>query len=147
MRRRIKLVGFLFLGGIMFSFSTQYVNTLHITITDLRNSDGVVLLYLYNQEGSIPDREHVNYYKKTVLPISNATATFSFKNIPSGHYAVTMIHDENSNGTIDVGFLLPKEGVGTSNFDSLSFFNRPNFEKAQFTVEKETYIEVKALYF
>jgi uncharacterized protein (DUF2141 family) len=32
-----------------------------------------------------------------------------------------LLHDENKNGKIDKGFILPKEGIGFSNFQSIGF--------------------------
>lgn len=45
-------------------------------------------------------------------------------------YAVNILHDENANGKIDKGFILPKEGIGFSNYSSVGPMNRPNFSKA-----------------
>ncbi len=60
------------------------------------------------------------------------TATITFDRIPQVKYAINIIHDENSNGKIDMGFLLPKEGIGFSNFTKFNIRNRPSFTKASF---------------
>ena len=49
-----------------------------------------------------------------------------------GNYAVNILHDENNNGKIDKGLILPKEGIGFSNYSSIGLTNRPNFKKANF---------------
>jgi uncharacterized protein (DUF2141 family) len=101
---------------------------------------------LYNKDGSIPDEDYENYYKILKGEIINGSSTITFKNIPSGKYAVNILHDENKNGKIDKGFILPIEGIGFSNFQSIGFANRPNFSKASFELKENKTINVKVIY-
>jgi uncharacterized protein (DUF2141 family) len=63
-----------------------------------------------------------------------------------GKYAVNILHDENENGEIDKGFILPIEGIGFSNFQSIGFSNRPSFSKASFDLNCDKKIAVKVIY-
>ena len=63
-----------------------------------------------------------------------------------GKYAVNILHDENKNGKIDKGWVLPIEGIGFSNFKSIGFSNRPNFKKASFYVGSNTSKTIKIIY-
>ena len=101
---------------------------------------------LYNKDGSIPDEDFENYYKIVKGEIVNASSTITFKNIPSGKYAVNILHDENKNGKIDKGFILPIEGIGFSNFQSIGLTNRPNFSKASFELKENKTIDVTVIY-
>jgi uncharacterized protein (DUF2141 family) len=56
------------------------------------------------------------------------------------------LHDENSNGKIDKGLILPKEGIGFSNYSSIGLTNRPNFKKASFELTQNKTIKVKVIY-
>ena len=48
--------------------------------------------------------------------ISEKKASCEFPGIEPGTYAVSLFHDENSNGKLDTNFLgIPREGVGASN--------------------------------
>jgi len=76
----------------------------------------------------------------------NGSSTITFKNIPSGKYAINILHDENKNGKIDKGFILPIEGIGFSNFQSIGLTNRPNFSKASFELNENKTINVKVIY-
>jgi uncharacterized protein (DUF2141 family) len=78
--------------------------------------------------------------------IINGSSTITFKNIPSGKYAVNILHDENKNGKIDKGFILPIEGIGFSNFTKIGLGNKPNFKKASFEVKENKTITVKVIY-
>ena len=139
----------LFLFAVSFTLCS-YANTdtysLSITVKNLRNEKGVVQFVLYNKDGSIPDEDYKNYYKIVKGEIVNGSSSITFKNIPSGKYAVNILHDENKNGKIDKGFILPIEGIGFSNFESIGLTNRPNFSKASFELSKNKSINVKVIY-
>lgn len=120
--------------------------TLTVKVTDLRNSDGVVQFALYNKEGSIPDEHYEKYYRKMSAKITKESSFVTFTNLPSGKYAVNILHDENKNSKIDKGFFLPVEGLGFSNFQSFGIANRPTFEKASFQIVSDKKMKVKVIY-
>ena len=132
----------------LYSFAKPNAKTLSLTIEvkNLRSEKGVVQFALYNKDGSIPDEDYENYYKIVKGEIVNGSSTITFKNIPSGKYAVNILHDENKNGKIDKGFILPIEGIGFSNFQSIGLTNRPNFSKASFELKENKTINVKVIY-
>jgi uncharacterized protein (DUF2141 family) len=136
------------LSLIFYSFANPSTDTYSLTIEvkNLRNEEGIVQFALYNKDGSIPDEYYENYYKILKGNIVNGSSTITFKNIPLGKYAVNILHDENKNGKIDKGFILPKEGVGFSNYQSIGLTNRPNFSKASFELKENKTISVKIIY-
>jgi len=121
---------------------------LTIKVRDLRNSEGSVIFAIYNRDGTIPDENFKDYYKKQIAKISGNKAQSVFSNLPMGKYAVSILHDENNNGKIDKKFMLPlpKEGVGFSNYDDFGLTNRPNFEHACFYLDQDTVVTVKIIY-
>lgn len=143
----ITLIAFA-LSLTLYSFANPNADTYSLTIEvkNLRNAKGVVQFVLYNKDGSIPDEDYENYYKIVKGEIVNGSSTITFKNIPSGKYAVNILHDENKNGKIDKGFILPIEGIGFSNFQSIGLTNRPNFSKASFELKENKTINVKVIY-
>ena len=84
--------------------------------------------------------------EKTHVIIKNNEAFAVFENIPAGRYAINIFHDENLNGELDKVFFLPKEGFGLSNFKSVNLFNKPNFKRASFLINKDTTIQIKTIY-
>ncbi|HLS29570.1 MAG TPA: DUF2141 domain-containing protein [Flavobacteriaceae bacterium] len=125
---------------------TQTTFSLTVKVKELRNSKGVVQFALYNEDGSIPDEKFKCYYKIGTADIDDQRATFTFPDLPSGRYAVNILHDENENGKIDKGLFLPKEGVGFSNYKKIGLLNRPKFSKASFELDSDTTKIIKIIY-
>lgn len=121
--------------------------TLTVSVSDLRNSNGNVVFALYNREDAFPDEHYKKYYKILRGNIANNSSVVIFKDLPNGEYAVNILHDENNDGKIKKRFILPVEGIGFSNFQSIGFSNRPTFEKASFNLRKSTTIKVTIFYF
>ena len=121
--------------------------SLQVQIDDLRNTNGVVQVAIYNQDGTIPDENYQNHYQLKTSEIFNNSVTVTFDNLAYGTYAINAIHDENNNGQVDKGFILPKEGIGFSNYTSINLSNRPNFKDASFNLPKDMTIKVTMIYF
>ena len=130
----------------LFIASVANAATLTVVAKGLKNSKGVVQFSLYNKDGSIPDKKLNKYYKKQRVVISNNEAVAVFTNLPKGRYAVSVFHDENNNGKIDKGLLMPVEGIGLSNFKSVNLFNPPNFKKASFMLDSNKKIVIDMIY-
>lgn len=142
---------FILLISIIF-ISFNHVNntetySLTIKVEGLRNSKGVVQFAIYNKDGSIPDEKYKKYYKKDIALITKNSSTITFNNLPKGVYAINILHDENKNGKIDKKFILPKEGIGFSNYESIGMRNRPKFSKASFELNETTTKNIKVIYF
>lgn len=136
------------LSFLLYSFSGNQEETFSLTVKveKLQNSKGVVQFALYNKDGSIPDEDYKNYYRLEKAKIVNGKSDITFKNLPKGKYAVNILHDENNNSKIDKGLLLPKEGIGFSNYQTIGLRNRPNFYKASFEINTDKTIYVTLIY-
>jgi uncharacterized protein (DUF2141 family) len=119
---------------------------LTVSVDNLQNSTGVVQFALYNKDGTIPDEKYQNYFMIGTAKIVNGLATYTFTGLDQGKYAVNILHDENEDGQIEKGFILPIEGIGFSKFSSIGFSNRPNFKKASFELRGTASITVKVIY-
>lgn len=129
-----------------FSENQAETYTLTVKVENLRSSKGVVQFALYDKDGSIPDEDYKNYYRLEKAKIVNGKSEITFKNLPKRKYVVNVLHDENNNGKIDKGLLLPKEGIGFSNYQSIGLRNRPNFSKASFLLNADKTIDVTVIY-
>ena len=104
-------------------------NLIHIEISGLRNDK--VLCAIYSSADGFPKNgdkalAHAN------SPISHAHAVCEFPGLNTGTYAISVFHDENSNGKLDTNFMgIPREGVGASN-NAKGHFGPPKFDAAAF---------------
>ena len=122
------------------SFSTTNHNLGHaqqekhasikITVTGLTSDDGKVKIAIYNSEQNWLKKA---IYKGTVT-ISNKKSEWSIDNVPFGDYAISVFHDENSNGDLDTGFMrIPKEPYGFSN-NAKASFGPPKWSDAKLSI-------------
>lgn len=133
---------------LLHSYGIQKQDTFLLTVevNDLRNSEGSVLFALYNREDAFPDEHYQKYFKKLTGKIVNGSSTVTFENLPAGKYAVNILHDEDNDGKIKKGLILPKEGIGFSNYTSIGLSNRPTFNKASFNILNNIKIKVNIIY-
>mgnify|MGYP000019800164 CR=1 FL=1 len=120
--------------------------SLKVKVSGLRNDNGVVQFSLYNKNGSIPDEDYEKFYRMKTSKIENGSTSVLFSNLKQGVYAVNILHDENKNGKIDKGWVLPVEGIGFSNYESIGLTNRPNFSKASFEIKKNSTQSIQIIY-
>ena len=147
MKKHIAITTLILILISLFSFSTlENEYTLTIKVKDLRNSKGVVQFSIYNQDKTIPDEHFEKYHLQKTAVINKKTSSVTFFHLPKGEYAINILHDEDKDGEIDKGWILPIEGLGFSNFTSLGFSNRPNFKKAKFTLDSHTVKTIKIIY-
>ncbi len=148
MKKAIIILKSFVLVVLLSSFSIQKQETFSLTVEvkDLRNSEGTVLFALYNREDAFPDEHYKKYFKKLTGKIVNGASSVTFENLPAGKYAVNILHDENNDGKIKKGLIMPKEGIGFSNYKSIGFSNRPSFSKASFNMLDDKKIKVNIIY-
>lgn len=88
-------------------------------------------------------------YRKVLATIDGNTVTATFADLPPGVYAVSVIHDENRNGKLDMRwfpFPAPTEGAGVSN-DATATLGPPSFDASRFRLtEKGGVIGLKVRY-
>lgn len=120
--------------------------SLTVQVKDLRNSKGVVQFALYNKNGSLPDQRFKRCYRIRTSGIENGQSATTFTNLPPGRYAVNVLHDEDENGQIQMGLLLPREGIGFSNLKTIGLSNRPNFDNTSFELTTDKTLMVPVIY-
>ena len=104
---------------------------IHVEIAGLRNDKGQVLCALYSSPEGFP-KDSKKAFAHASSAISNGRAACDFPGIASGTYAVSVFHDENSNGKLDTNFMgIPREGVGASN-NAKGHLGPPKFRDASF---------------
>ncbi len=104
-----------------------------VTINGIEEQKGQVVFMLFTSGDGFP-KEVDKAYKKGVVKEFGTSATYTFKDIPYGKYAIAVFHDENSDGEIKTNFIgMPKEPVGASNMTKMG---KPSFKKYSITLRE-----------
>lgn len=107
-------------------------NKIVVNVNKFENNKGVCIICLYDNEKAFAGKG--SPVKCATVSISNKTATTTFTEVAVGTYAISVIHDANSNTKFDTNFLgIPTEGYGASQND-LPFAAVPKFKDNKFTV-------------
>ncbi len=112
------------------SLATQIL----IEVYGLENLDGDLFIAINNSsEQFISNTE---CYRDTIIDVTSNDMIVSIEDVISGTYAVSVFHDENKDGELNLGFLnIPEEGFGFSNNPAIGF-SQPTFNDCEFVVEE-----------
>jgi uncharacterized protein (DUF2141 family) len=129
----MKIYIFLFFLALPLTAFAQNKNKILVNVSAIRNADGVIRASLYSSKKGFPSKPE-KAYMITSSTITKNEAVLIFENVPSGKYAVSVVHDENNNGKIDKTWAgMPKEGVGSSN-NPKTMSGPPSFKSSSFEV-------------
>jgi uncharacterized protein (DUF2141 family) len=129
---------------ILLMAKMSFGQNINIRISDLKSDKGICNVCLFSKSDGFPDNTK-NAVSCTKVKINSKVAITSFKDVATGTYAISVFHDENSNGELDTNFLgIPKEGIGVSN-NVMPKMSKPKFEAAKFalTADKNLSINIK----
>jgi uncharacterized protein (DUF2141 family) len=120
---------------------------LTIKLVGFRSDKGQTCVSLFNTAKGFPGK-YDQAYKILRSPIKGNQATLEFSDLPYGIYAVSVLHDENSNNKMDTNFIgIPKEGFGASN-NPRGRMGPPLFDDAKFDLKSASKsIEINIKYF
>jgi uncharacterized protein (DUF2141 family) len=127
---------------------TKETGTLTVHVTGARNTKGKIWVNLFQDAHAFPDDPSKAIQQRSVEVDPNTmSAQVTFKDLPQGSYAVSILHDENGNGKMDKNFVgMPKEGYGASNNPSKKR-RAPTFDEAKFSLNaSEQTIEIALIY-
>ncbi|UAB78411.1 DUF2141 domain-containing protein [Erythrobacter sp. SCSIO 43205] len=121
-------------GGVLAAASAPAnAGSVTITVTDLRNTKGVVMACMTTKESIFPKCRRDPNSHRTVVKASN-TLTIRFDDVAPGDYAIALLHDENEDGKANrVLGMAPKEGYGFSR-DAPVNMAPPDWDDAVFTI-------------
>jgi len=130
----MKPVALLALAGVLAGFAAPAAaGTVTITVTDVRNSKGVVRACMTTVERVFPRCARDPASHRTVVR-AGSTVTIRFDNVEPGEYAIAILHDENEDGKANRALgMAPTEGYGFSR-DAPVRMAPPSWDDAVFTV-------------
>jgi uncharacterized protein (DUF2141 family) len=127
---------------------TKETGTLTVRVSGARNTNGKIWVNLFQDAQGFPDDPSKAIQQRSVEVDPNTMSTqVSFKDLPYGSHAVSVLHDENGNGKMDKNFVgMPKEGYGASN-NPAKKRRAPTFDEAKFSLNApEQTIEIQLIY-
>lgn len=133
------MIKFLSLFSVLFIslsiFAQSY--TVEFKIKNVKNNKGYISAGLYNQADAFPEEDGA--FKGKKVKAEKDYVKIKFENLPSGNYALAVLHDENNNEEMDTNIIgIPKEGYCFSQ-NAKAKFGAPSFDKAKFTVDRDKY--------
>ena len=102
---------------------------LTVVLSDVRAQTGLIKVALVDSQAAWDGQAAP--VQATGAPPSGGQATFVFKGLKPGAYAVLITHDENGNGQLDTNAMgMPLEGYGFSNNPRV--MRKPTWDEARF---------------
>lgn len=137
----MKQLVIIILGVLVASASLQAQSKkgeLAVIVNNVEDVEGNISAVLYDTEGGFLEKG-----TEIVQKVANKeSVTLIFKNVKAGTYAVSVIHDQNSDGELDKGmFGIPTEPYGFSN-DATGSFGPPTYEDSSFDFSGTKTIEI-----
>lgn len=110
--------------------------SLDAEIEGFRSEKGQVLACLTTRPTHFPNCQDDPEARRFIMPTRLATS-LRFHDLPSGVYALALIHDENGNGKLDTFMGIPREGFGFSK-NPVIRFGPPSFKAASIGISSGT---------
>lgn len=146
-----KLLYFLLISLSVCSFhkvnqlKTSGQGTLDITLSNIRNTDGYIYIFIYSYENQYPYSPY-KHYKVKKQNVKNGYLTARISNLQlKNEYAISLIDDENNNEDLDRWLGIPREGYGFSN-NIRPFLSLPNYNDLIFDFSKSIQLSLKLQY-
>jgi uncharacterized protein (DUF2141 family) len=99
-------------------------------MTGFKNEKGTARVAFFLDARAWPDGDS-SIFATAVVPISDGQAFAVFEEVPAGPFAVSVFHDEDSDGELDsVALGIPSEAYGFSG-NARDIFGPPSFKEAQ----------------
>lgn len=103
-----------------------------IKMTDIRSSAGCLRMGIYKDQESFKNEKPLLKHTAFKNRMSSGVVTSDLMLEP-GTYGIALLDDEDSDGDMDYGLVLPNEGFGFSNYYHTGL-TRPKLSSFSFTV-------------
>lgn len=127
MKRMTVLLPLLLLGN------APGATTVSVDLTGLRNKAGLIHICMTAKPKAFPNGCNSDPDRRVASIKASDTGPLILRDVPPGHYAIALLHDENGNKKMDKTLFLPKEGFGFSR-DAPVRMGPPSFNAAAFDI-------------
>lgn len=131
--RTIAVLIALFVGQI-FQAQTEGSPEISVSVENIKEDKGTVIFGIYSENTFMKAAPEFRAQSEIV----NGIASVTFKNVPSGTYAISCFHDKNNNSQMDFEPTgMPIEPYGISN-NKINYYGPPIWEDSKFKLEDES---------
>ena len=128
------------------SASADDSGTIIVSANGFKDDSGQAIVAVYKKgEGWLDLKKS---FRKETATIKNGRVTVKLADVPHGEYGITVLHDRNKNGKMDMRWLpfpKPLEGGGVSN--NYVRTGKPDYDKAKFVLERSFMsVRIKLVY-
>ncbi|TXD84877.1 DUF2141 domain-containing protein [Subsaximicrobium wynnwilliamsii] len=117
---------------------------LTIQIDNIAVLDGTIKIGVFNTD--IDFLEENATIRDYSLTVTSATEIFVIDDLPKGEYAISMYHDENSDGVLNRNFFgIPKEPYGFSN-NVKPKLSAPDYKDCKFSFAKNDTLKIRLIH-
>jgi len=121
----------LYLTLLFSSLFLQAQNTIEVNMFGFTSNKGKAIIGLFVEEETFL-RQPLQSLSSLII---DQKSDITFRDIPDGIYAISVYHDENDNGKIDLIMgMMPKEDTGTSNNPN-TIMGPPKWKDAKFEIK------------
>lgn len=99
-----------------------------VSINKVRVAQGKLMVFVFDDQRAFDNGNYYSAVGYAEVPAHAASLMVSFPELSSGAYAVSLFHDENSDGDFNMSGMYPLEGYGTSG--ARSRYDEPSFRQA-----------------
>lgn len=120
--------------AFVFVYLSVMGQNLTLEVRDIENPQGYLMVGIYNSKETFRQKPVAAFR----VEVKNKVMNIPCAGLPTGMYAISMFHDENENGKLDVdAYGRPTEKFGFSN-DAERVMGAPSYEKCCFELRKDT---------
>lgn len=114
--------------------TSSLVTQIFIEVYGFKNLDGNLAIAINNSSEQFSS--NTESYRDTIINVISDEMIITIEDIIPGTYAVSIFHDENEDGELNLGNFLgiPEEGFGFSNNPTIGF-SQPDFNDCKFVIE------------
>jgi uncharacterized protein (DUF2141 family) len=117
-----------------------------ITVTDIRNKNGVIRFKFYDEATPFPDDKGFLRVAVPKSEITGTTFTVTYYGFTSQTMGIALLDDENDNWKLDVGWFFPKEGHAFSDYYHTAL-RKPVYADFRFLLLGDRHVTMKMKYY
>ena len=107
-----------------------------LEVEGFENLEGNLAIAIYNSSGTF--NSETEFYREAAFFVSADDMTVVIDSMDSGTYAISILHDEDESGDMEMGGflnLIPQEGFGFSNNPVIGL-SEPSFSDCKFVIDE-----------